>query len=122
MRSSNQRKLMALEAHYRDILIMALERCATGTWGLFGHNDDALRNNPALAERLRPPELDELLALGDEIAALRERLGYADPFDLHARLVELRRPPDANALGESRRARLWLDELTGAPSNAPGPR
>lgn len=114
MRSSNDRRLAALEAHYRTTLIAALERCAAGAIGLFGHNDYALRNHPALADRLRPPELDELLSVGDEITGLRVRLGYPDRFGLHERLLLMRRPPDANAPGEAKQARMWLHELTPA--------
>jgi hypothetical protein len=42
MRSSEERKLLALEAEYVTSLKAALEQCAAGRYSLFGHNDRAL--------------------------------------------------------------------------------
>ena len=37
-----EQHLVNLEAHYRNLLLSVLARCADGKWGLFGQNDNAL--------------------------------------------------------------------------------
>ena len=77
--------------------------------GTFGQNDAA---TPAsLRARLRDPAVEELLELGSQINRLRRRLGYADPFPPHERLLQLRSHHSANAPGEPRLAQQWLEEL-----------
>ena len=103
---------MALEAAYRETLVSALTECAQGRWGLFGHNDAALAScAPQLRARLRTAQLDELLELGAQIAALREYLGDVEPFALHERLVRMRGSSHANSAGEPKLAAQWLAEL-----------
>lgn len=111
MHRSGENRLAAFEAAYREALLSALATCAQGRWGLFGRNDAALVKSPHLKARLRPPEVDELLELGAQIAALRERLGYIEPFALHNRLVRMRSSHHANSPGEPTLASQWLAEL-----------
>jgi hypothetical protein len=111
MSRSDERKLNVLEAEYATALTAALKQCAEGRWGLFGHNDAAIERrgkNP----RLESPEVDELLELGSEIGRLRSKLGYADPFALHDRLLSIRSSIHSNTPGEPTLARKWLDEMS----------
>jgi hypothetical protein len=55
----------------------------------------------------------ELVALGEEIAEFRARLGIIEPFPLFARLLELRGRKSEHDLGEARLAQIWLKELGG---------
>jgi hypothetical protein len=119
MAHSDERKLGALEAEYSASLIAALEQCAAGQWGLFGQNDLALEQVGKFARRgLSSPEVSELLDLGIQIEKLRRKLGYSEPFALHARLLQMRSSNHANTLGEPKLARQWLDEMR--MTNAPG--
>ena len=107
-----QRKLEALESEYRQKLIVALQICSDGKWGLFGQNDAALADEPrALRERLKSEEAETLMKLGSEISDLRQRLGITEAFPLHERFVQTRTSTDPNVPGEPRLARTWLDEL-----------
>ncbi len=110
-RGKSEKALAAAEAEYRAKLIEALRRCATGHWGLLGQNDhiDMGHLNAQIHER---SGAKTLLALGEEIMALRCELGISEPFALHARLLALRSgPKTANDLGEQRLAQAWLSEL-----------
>jgi hypothetical protein len=99
MRPSDERQLEALEASYRDLLLSALRRSASGQWGLFAHNERALSQLGAVARtRLSDPSVDELLELGSKI-------------ELHDRLMWMRSSHNSNTLGEPKLARQWLDEL-----------
>ncbi len=104
-REKLEKELSALEAQYRDVLVAALTRCAEGAWGLFGQNDH-LAGAP-----FTKSEASNLLALGKEIEALRNRLGLSEPFALHIRFLAERGRQHANRLGEPKLARNWLDEL-----------
>jgi len=111
MKKSGERKLEALQVLYRDLLLAALESCAKGRWGLFGHNDFALRDSPHLKARLADPAIEELLDCGEEIERIRRALGYVDAFALHERLLQLRSSHNANSPGEPKLAQQWLAEL-----------
>ena len=112
MKNSRERHLETLEAEYLTKLILALKQCANGRWGLFGQNDRAHETLGRYArERLSSPEAAELLALGDEIQNLRNKLGFAEPFPLHERLLQMRSSHDPNSQGEPKLARQWLGEL-----------
>ena len=112
MRRSEERRLNALEVDYAASLKAALERCAAGRWGLFGHNDRALAGvGRRLRTRLSSPEVDELLELGSRIDKLRSKLGYPEPFALHERLMRIRASSNANSVGEPKLARQWLDDM-----------
>lgn len=95
-----------LEADYRAALIKALEVTAAGRWGLFGHNDD--RASRAAAA----PMVAELIELGDDINAMRERL-CLPPFELHAEFLASRGKVGAHAVGEPKQAQQWLQKLNG---------
>jgi hypothetical protein len=100
------RELEEMEAEFRARLLAALTRCADGNWGLFGQNDHI----PGSERRNSGSGAPELLALGAEIAELREKLGLP-PFELHARLLAFRGQSGANTPGEPKLARAWLKEL-----------
>jgi hypothetical protein len=112
MRASLERRLTTLESEYLALLTAALRQCASGSWGLFGHNDQAIGQLGRFVQNeLSSPEARDLLDLGGEIEALRRKLGYAEPFSLHARLIEMRSSVGANTPGEPERARKWLAEM-----------
>jgi len=105
-------RLEALEADYRERLLTALGECARGKWGLLGQNDGVIaKMNSRERRRHQDGAIQELLDLGTEIEALRQRLGIADPFDLHRRLMVTRSATNANTVGEPKRAQEWLDAL-----------
>ncbi|QNQ10924.1 hypothetical protein [Sphingomonas alpina] len=93
-----------MEREYRLLLISALERCATGKWGLFAHNKDR-----QLAI-LWAPVIEELTDLAGDVDEARKRLGLP-PFDLHAEFMASRGPVDASAVGEPKQAKAWLGKL-----------
>ena len=109
---SFERQLEVLEASYRELLLYELRLCATGAWGLFGHNDLAInRLGPVMTKRINRPEIDKLLELGSNIERLRSKLGHLESFPLHERLLLLRSSHDANTPGEPKLAQQWLDEM-----------
>jgi hypothetical protein len=93
-----------LEADYRTSLVAALRDCASGRWGLFGHNDYLMPKSATA------PAVDQLLDLGGEIEQLRARLNL-EPFELHERLLVSRGSAAPNAPGEPKQAQAWLREL-----------
>lgn len=93
-----------IEAEYRQLLVAALERCAAGKWGLFGHGKD--RQMIALWA----PTIEELNDLADQIDEARDRLGLPI-FDLHAEFLASRGPADPSAVGEPKQAKAWLAKL-----------
>ncbi|KQS01461.1 hypothetical protein ASG11_17515 [Sphingomonas sp. Leaf357] len=92
------------EQDYRTTLIAALEDCARGRWGLFGHTKDR-----QMAARVAPvlQELDDL-AIG--IDRMRDQLGI-EPFALHPEFLAARGPAIASAVGEPKQAKAWLERL-----------
>jgi hypothetical protein len=93
-----------LEADYRDALIAALRVTASGRWGLFGHNDDRWARVHA------QPALDRLDELAGDIDRLRDQLSL-DAFALHRDFLAARGKPAADAVGEPKQARAWLEQL-----------
>ncbi len=93
-----------LEAAYHAALIAALEHTAGGKPGLFGHKE---HSGP---KRTLPPAVIELRELGEEIAELRAALGL-DPFALHLEFEAARGPVSAQAPGEPKQAKAWLERL-----------
>lgn len=96
-----------LEADYRAALIAALEVTAGGKWGLFGHKRDRHQ------EKATAPTLESLSDMAEEIDAMRETLSL-EPFALHRDFMADRGPAPANAPGEPKQARAWLDRLATA--------
>jgi hypothetical protein len=96
-----------LEAEYRSKLIAALRECASGRWGLFGHNDHLSRKAPVVEA------VQELEELGRDLDALRARIDLG-PFPLHERFLAVRGPVGPNAVGEPKQAQAWLAELADA--------
>lgn len=93
-----------MEADYRAALIEALEVTAAGKWGLFDHNADKIMRAATA------PIIDNLVELADEIAQAREAL-FMEPFTLHDEFMASRGKPPANAVGEPKQARAWLERL-----------
>ncbi|AXU17988.1 hypothetical protein C7W88_01240 [Novosphingobium sp. THN1] len=93
-----------MEADYRAALIEALEVTAAGKWGLFDHNADKIMRAATA------PIIDNLIELADEIAQAREAL-FMEPFALHDEFMASRGKPPANAVGEPKQARAWLERL-----------
>jgi hypothetical protein len=109
-----ERELASLEEEFRRELVAALRDCAAGHWGVLGQNTPPA--DLAHLDRLyRSPAAERLLALGEEIEAVRRRLGLSEPFGLLVRFLEMRDRRGANLPGEPRRAREWLMELGEGP-------
>ncbi len=92
-----------LEREYRAVFTRALNDCAGGRWGLFGHNEH-------LHSYGAPAELAELRELARAINRLRARHGD-EPFPLHEEFEAARGPVDDNDPGEPKQARAWLKKL-----------
>lgn len=95
---------LAAEAAYETALVEAVHRAAAGLWGLFGHTQDRAR----VAKW--QPTVTDLCDRGQDIARMRETLGLA-PFALHQEFEASRGPVPANAPGEPKQARAWLERL-----------
>jgi len=92
------------EETYREQLITALRRTASGHWGLLGSNQRTEAPDRATAV--------ELLAAGKKIQEIREQLGNTEPFGLHERFVALRRRcRESKVVGEPKLAEHFLAEL-----------
>ena len=118
-RDKAEGELEHLEVRFRERLMVALRTCAAGQWGLFGQNDAAYKRAFGRnAVRVIPAEVGELLALGEEIDALRSSLGFPGGNALYARLTSYRKLPAANAPAEPRLARQLLAELDAVPDSA----
>jgi hypothetical protein len=102
------RERIALEQDYAATLIAALRKCAGGSWGLFGHNQN--RHERANWSAV----LTELDEMGAQIGTMRETLSLP-PFDLHQEFEAARGPVAATAPGEPKQAKAWLDKLDQAP-------
>ena len=98
-------QLHEMEREYQKVLRRALTNCASGRWGLFGHNEH-LRASGA------PPELGELRELAEGINRIRARFGEVS-YPLHEELEAARGRAGPNAPGEPRQARAWLERLSG---------
>lgn len=93
-----------VEAEYRDALIAALRVTAAGRWGLFDHQKDK-------AARARTaPVIATLEKLAGEIEGMRDTLGL-EPFGLHQDFMAVRGPAAADAVGEPKQAKAWLERL-----------
>ena len=99
-----ERRRTELEADYREALIAALQVTAAGAWGLFDHRQD--RHDRARAETA----VAGLTEIADEISQIREQFGM-EPFGLHEEFLAARGPVRAQAVGEPKQARAWLDRL-----------
>lgn len=93
-----------LEVAYRAELIAALKVAAGGKWGLFDHKADRT------AQAAVKPVIDSLAEIGEEIDELREQLGL-EAYALQQRFLAARGPVGADAVGEPKQAKAWLDAL-----------
>lgn len=94
-----------LEQEYLAALVIALQRSAAGSWGLFGHIP---KDRAAITKWSGPVE--EICDLGQAIDRMRDDLGL-EPFALHQEFEASRGPAHATAPGEPRQAREWLARL-----------
>ena len=99
------RRREGLEEDYREALITALKVTAAGAWGLFDHRQD--KHDRARAATA----VAELEELAETIAELREQLLIDEPFALHEQFLAARGPVRAQAVGEPKQARAWLELL-----------
>lgn len=99
------RRREGLEEDYREALIAALKVTAAGAWGLFDHRQD--KHDRARAATA----VAELTDLAETIAELREQLMIEEPFALHGEFLAARGPVRAQAVGEPKQARAWLEQL-----------
>lgn len=99
-----EKRRSEMEADYLAALIEALEVTASGKWGLFDHNADKIMRAASA------PIIESLSELADEIAEAREAL-FMEPFTLHDEFMAARGKPPANAVGEPKQARAWLERL-----------
>ena len=93
-----------LEQEYRAALTAALETCAAGRWGLFGHRPD--KQQIAKFE----PLIEELEELAFAIDKMRGQLDLA-PFTLHGEFIAARGLASPSAVGEPKQAKAWLERL-----------
>ena len=100
-----QASIAAMEAEYRAVLTSALKACVAGSPGLFGRNEH-IRHGL----RARPPVVNELGRLGDEIDRLRKRSGMG-PFELRADFEASRGRAASDAPSEAKQAQDWLKRL-----------
>lgn len=97
------RQLAELEREYVAVLTNALNVCAEGRWGLFGHNEH-------LHSYGAPAELAQLRELARAINGLRAATKDV-PYPLHEEFEAARGPVDANHPGEPKQAKAWLKRL-----------
>ena len=81
---------------------------AAGAWGLFDHRQD--KHDRARAA----PAVAALTDLAETIAEMREQLMIDEPFSLHEEVLASRGPVRAQAVGEPKQARAWLERLATA--------
>lgn len=93
-----------VEAEYRDTLIAALRVTAGGQWGLFDHQKDKV------ARARAAPVIAALDELAGEIDQMRDTLAL-EPFALHQRFMAARGPAAADAVGEPKQAKAWLEDM-----------
>jgi hypothetical protein len=112
-RAKSEGELEHLEARFRERLVAALHACRDGRSGLFGQGDPGAQRalDRVAASRTIPADVAALLALGDEIDALRSSLGFPGGNTLYARLRSYRRLRIESAPGEPRLAQQFLAEL-----------
>ena len=96
-------EIASLESEFRVKLVAALRDCANGRWGLFGQNEHVLGE--------RSSDSEELLEIGASIEELRRKAGIPERFELYISFKSKRGRQGANAPGESRLAKKWLEEL-----------
>lgn len=95
---------IAAELEYEAALVAALERSAGGSWGLFDHNQDRA------ARAKWQAAVTDLCDRGEDIDRMRVTLGL-EPFSLHGEFEAVRGPVPANAPGEPKQAKAWLERL-----------
>jgi hypothetical protein len=96
-------EIASLESEFRTKLIAALRDCANGRWGLFGQNEHLLDEGV--------PDRKELLEIGASIEELRRKAEILEPFELYVTFKSKCGRQGANAPGEPRLAKKWLEEF-----------
>ena len=100
-----EQRLSELEDELRPLLVLCLEQCARGRWGLFGQND----HHPEAKRYLKWDEADHLKEIVEEIRALRQDFGQ--PNSLCERFVYYCSLRGANVPGEPKLAKALMDEI-----------
>jgi hypothetical protein len=98
-RAKIEHDLETAQAEFEQRLISKLRSCALGHWGLFGKNGEDW------------DEGKELVAQGQEISELRKHLGHTNSYALCERFIAYRRERGANAPGEPKLAKRFLQEI-----------
>ena len=96
---------LEFEVQFKDLLVAALERAASGSWGLFQHNSDKI------SRKAWGPAVTELVELGEQIDDAHKVLGL-EPFALFGEFRAARGPVASNAPGEPKQAKAWLERLS----------
>ena len=104
-----------LEADYTEALLAALRVAAAGKWGLFDHQSHRA-TRAAMA-----PVIDNLAEIGEAIDKMRGQLDLP-PFELQREFLRSRGPVNADAVGEPKQAKAWLDRLTREGEASPSDR
>jgi hypothetical protein len=91
----------------------SLRKCAAGTWGLFGQNDDsyAAAFGTKSLDHFVSNDVRELVEMVGQIETIRARLGYAEPHPLCQRFKAYRALRGQNVPGEPKLAKAFFDEI-----------
>lgn len=118
--AKDERLCLTLERNFRERLIDALKECAEHrVYGLFGQNDAAFAAAYGkIPERYRSKKAEGLAELGNEIDALRARLG-SGRFPLYHRYLWYRSRRGPNDPGEPKLAAELLAELEALGVDSP---
>ena len=103
-KSIKEQHLEDLESEFHSLLISCLEASVRGRWGLFGQNE-----SPEGRKYLKWPEAERLRTIAHEIHLLRQEFGI--PNAACERFLHYCSIRDANALGEPKLAKIFLDEI-----------
>jgi len=99
------KRLEALEAEFRELLIPCLRQCVAGRWGIFGTCDSLGADKRYWSW----PEADHLRELANSIREIRSDAGETNALcDEFLRLCKLHR---ANDPGEPKAAKAFLQSL-----------
>jgi hypothetical protein len=112
-RSGMERTLNALESDFRRTLAEALQRCASGVWGLFGQNDSVLASLGGNWRERFASDAVNLIELGEKIESLRARLGLPR-YEMYQRFLRYRQERGGSRQGEPALARQFLTEMADA--------
>lgn len=113
--------LTTKKKEFQTMLLACLPECARGRWGLFGQHE---RNHgAAFARRYYSwPQAEQVIALAEEVKALREACEDRSPFPLLERFFDLRNLQGQDVLPEPKLALQLLQQLKREEQSAPSDR